>query len=94
MCRDSWCRVALAYIPASADGISTREAPNKMGCLSDRNSEICFRDVKIDWKWVVEDAWGKFMATVAPGSLGSAAMAVGVAQRALSEVIVHAEGKL
>lgn len=93
VCRDPDDRVALAYVPAGTKGLSVGPPMEKIGCLSDTNAEVRFENVSVPERFVIEDAWSEFKAITALGRLGSAFMAIGVAERALEEVAGYANSR-
>ncbi len=84
--------IALIYVPPDADGLSFGKPIEKMGmCWTDINTEIFYDDVRVPKEYRVagdgEDA--KILhAIIGGGRLGTAAIAVGVAQ-AVFEIVLE-----
>lgn len=84
--------IALIYVPPDADGLSFGKPIEKMGmCWTDINAEIFYDNVRVPREYRVAGS-GKdakiLHAIVAGGRLGTAAIAVGVAQ-AVFEIVLE-----
>jgi alkylation response protein AidB-like acyl-CoA dehydrogenase len=83
--------IALIYVPPDASGLSFGKPIEKMGmCWTDINAEIFYENVRVSKEYRVAGP-GKdakiLHDIISAGRLGTAAMAVGVAQAALEMVL-------